>query len=143
MQAPDAPVSGKDAAARAAESSDITEPVAPVAPKVATKSVIDEAWFAPLMIGNPPNFRERVLDVLQQQQAKGVVNCAPSLADVQKASFAQLEEVSCLATDGTRFKGEFNVDNDGSLEAVAPDGKTVSISKDGSEFSSKTEVSSQ
>jgi hypothetical protein len=143
MQAPDAPAVEKDAAQRAAENDPTTAETAAPQPPVSAKSILDEAWFTALTIDQAEPFKPRVLSALGLQQLGKSINCAPTLTGMTDAAKTALEEVSCLATDGTRFEVRFDGDNDGRLEAIAPNRKQVTIRKDETNFSVRTEASEE
>jgi hypothetical protein len=141
MQAPDAPPMPKDAAARAAETTETTETT-----KVEAKtdganvklSISDAPWLQGIMSGAFGNFREGVLKSLKAEQAKGDVNCAPVLTNLDMAGLASLEKVTCTAKDGGQIKGEFDETGDGDLTIEDGKGGRVQVSKNDGDFNVET-----
>jgi hypothetical protein len=138
MQAPDAPPVVKDAAQMAAEADQTTLP----APKSETKStkiqISDAPWLQGIMTGAFGNFRDGVLKSLKAEQAKGDVNCAPVLTNLDAAALGALEKVSCTAKDGGQISGEFDETGDGEIQIKDADGAKVTVSKNGGDFNVET-----
>jgi hypothetical protein len=137
MQAPDAPPMTKDAAALAAEAKDTTV-TANIGGADVKVSISDAPWFQGIVTGAFGNFREGVLKSLKAEQAKGDVNCAPVLTNLDVTALAALEKVSCTAKDGGQISGEFDESGDGDLEIRDSDGATVRVSKNDGDFNVET-----
>lgn len=151
IQAPDNPPVEKDAAQRAAEAKETTQPKPAEAlePVPAVKTILDEAWFQALQVGDVADFRGRALAALKAQQGSGAINCTPVLTQKSVEELAKIERVTCLAKDGVEIKGEFEADykvndtgpvqNDGEITATAPNDVVVKIQKSGDEFNTTRE----
>jgi hypothetical protein len=149
MQAPDAPPQTVDAAQRAAQAGDVTqiEEVEKIAPQT---SVLNEPWFLALRDGSVLDFRAKTLTALKDQQAKGALNCRPTLLGKTDLELSETEAVSCLATDGSKIEGRFEsgykardtgpILSEGEIEATAPDNRTITIVKSGDEFNVREEA---
>jgi hypothetical protein len=138
MQAPDAPPVTKDAAQIAAESGDTTKVEAKVNGATVKLSVSDAPWLQGIMTGALGNFREGVLKNLKAEQAKGDVNCAPILTNLNTAALGALEKVSCTAKDGAQITGEFDETGDGELTIEDSNGGRVKVSKNDGDFNVET-----
>jgi hypothetical protein len=151
IQAPDNPPMEKDAAERAAEATETTLPKStetPV-PVLAVKTILDEAWFQALQVGDVADFRGRALLALKSQQSVGTINCTPVLTHKSADELAKVERVTCLAKDGVEIKAEFEeaykvnntgpLHSDGEILATAPNDVVVKIQKSGDEFNATRE----
>jgi hypothetical protein len=143
MQAPDAPLVGKDAAQDAAEATEITISKAKAETNKVEISVTNAPWLKALMTGVFGNFREGVLGSLKAEQDKGGINCTPVLNTMTDADIAKLEKVSCTGKDGGQITGEFDEDGEGDLRVEYPNGGMVKISKNGGNFNVETRNSGQ
>jgi hypothetical protein len=141
MQAPDAPAPEKDAAARAAEATETTKATDLEANVNGVKlklSVSEAPWLQGIMTGALGNFREGVLKNLKEQQAKGGINCAPLLTNMEQAALSKLEAITCTTKDGGQIKGEFDEAGDGELRIDDTDGARVTVSKNNGDFNVET-----
>jgi hypothetical protein len=151
MQAPDAPIMEKDEAQRAAAATQSTVPKATetIEPVTAAKTILDEAWFQALQVGDVADFRGRALTAFKAQQKAGTINCTPVLTQKADAELAKLDRVTCLAKDGVEIRAEFEGDyqvndtgplqNDGEITATAPNNVSVKIQKSGDEVNASRE----
>jgi hypothetical protein len=148
MQAPDLPAVEKDAAARAAESGDVTK-IATTPEQSSATALLDATWFAPLKSGETLDYRGQALLIFKAQSVAGSLTCSPALARKNDDEVRLLEKVTCLTQDGTKIEGEFEEDyrvgdagplqSDGELTITFPDNKVMTITKNGDEFYTKTE----
>jgi hypothetical protein len=138
MQAPDAPALTKDAAQLAAEADETTLQRTEAQTKDVKIRISDAPWLQGIISGAFGNFREGVLKSLKTEQAKGDVNCAPVLTNMDAAALGALEKVSCTAKDGGQITGEFDKTGDGELQIENTDGAMVKVSKTDGDFNVET-----